>query len=44
MKKPNTADKLVQKAKWVLYGGIALNTVLLASLADWPKLPKVLGE
>jgi hypothetical protein len=45
MKKSKTSEKLIQKAKWVLYSGIALNTVLLiATLADGPKNPRYIGE
>jgi hypothetical protein len=45
MKKPKTTEKLLQKAKWVLYSGIALNTALLiAALADGPKTPRYIGE
>jgi hypothetical protein len=45
MKKPKTTEKLIQKAKWVLYSGVALNTILLiAALADSPKNPPAFGE
>ena len=46
MKKQNEkVAKLVTKAKWVLYSGVALNTVLLfAAFADPPKSPKYTGE
>ncbi len=45
MKKSKTSEKLIQKAKWVLYSGIALNTMLIISvLAPTPKNPRALGE
>ena len=46
MKKPNDkVTKLVTKAKWVLYSGTALSTVLMfAALADPPKTPLWCGE
>lgn len=38
-------SKLMTKAKWVLYSGVALNTMLLiAAVADTPKTPRILGE
>jgi hypothetical protein len=45
MTKLKTTEKLIQNAKWVLYSGVALNTVLLISaLADSPKTPRSIGE
>ncbi len=45
MNKPTKVAKLVQKAKWVLYSGIALNTMLIISaLADTPKVPRSAAE
>jgi hypothetical protein len=45
MKKQKTSEKLIQKAKWVLYSGVAVNTILLfVALADTPKTPRSQGE
>lgn len=45
MTKSTKSEKLIQKAKWVLYSGIALNTVLVISaLAAGPKAPRSIGE
>jgi hypothetical protein len=45
MKKSKTSEKLIHKAKWVLYSGIALNTALMISaLAASPKMPRSIGE
>lgn len=44
-KSESKASKVATKVKWVLYSGIALNTMLLiAVVADTPKTPKWIGE
>lgn len=44
-KDKSTESKLMTKVKWVLYSGVALNTMLLiAAVADGPKTPRYVGE
>ena len=45
MKTKQQAKTLATKAKWILYSGVALNTLLLfAAFAETAKSPQYAGE